>query len=447
MNVPKVLAVFKREYLAAVRKKMFLFMTAFFPILMAGIFAVPILLISKSLSDKRVAVVDGSGRLRDVLSKPLHPEAADPKKAMQDATSRRGGGGDVPQTLNLDYADARNAVLTTAAQPYLDKLRDDAKGKHVYDAVLLIPGDVFSNDKAVMTFYSRAATDMFTKDRLSRVANRAIQQQRLNEHGIDAQQVSRIMADVNVESVQMSRAGTHKKGGDQAFIVGFMLTALLLIPSLVYGLEIMRGIVQEKSDRVVEVLVSSMTPTELLTGKITGVAAVGLTQIGTWLLFLGLFAAFGAAVAKMADFPIASFITPSFFFFYITFYILGYLTNVCVYAIAGAACNTDKEAQQLIAPIQMVMMLPWFLMAAIITNPESTMAVAFSLMPVFGPLVMFVRTLVSEPPAWHVALSMGVSVVTICAFFYATAKIFRVGILSYGKRPTIPELLRWLKVA
>lgn len=447
MNVPKILAVFKREYLAAVRKKMFLFMTAFFPILMAGIFAVPIILINKSLGDKRVAVVDGSGRLRDVLSKPLRPEAPDPKKAVQEATSRRGGGGDVPQTLNLDYADARNAVLTAAAQPYLDKLRDDAKGKHVYDAVLVIPGDVFSNDKAVMTFYSRAATDFITKDRLSRVANRAIQRQRLNERGIDTQQVNQIMADVNVESVQMSRAGTRKKGGDQAFIVGFLLTALLLIPSLVYGLEIMRGIVQEKSDRVVEVLVSSMTPTELLTGKIFGVAAVGLTQIGTWLVFLGLFGVFGAAVAKMADLPIASFITPSFFVFYVVFYLLGYLTNVCVYAIAGAACNTDKEAQQLIAPIQMIMMLPWFLMMAIITNPESSMAVAFSLMPVFGPLTMFVRTLVSEPPVWHIALSMGVSVVTICVFFFATAKIFRVGILSYGKRPTLPELWRWLKVA
>jgi ABC-2 type transport system permease protein len=92
-------------------------------------------------------------------------------------------------------------------------------------------------------------------------------------------------------------------------------------------------------------------------------------------------------------------------------------------------------------------MLPWFMMAAIITNPDSSLAVGFSLAPVFGPLTMFVRTLVADPPMWHVLLSIAVSIVTISVFFWITAKIFRVGILSYGKRPTIPELWRWLKVA
>src|SRR2546430_17232601 len=128
-------------------------------------------------------------------------------------------------------------------------------------------------------------------------------------------------------------------------------------------------------------------------------------------------------------------------------FVIGFLSYVCVYAVAVAACNTDKEAQQLMAPIQMVMMLPWFMMAAIITNPDSSLAVGFSLSPVFGPLTMFVRTLVAEPPMWHVLLSIAISLATICVFFWVTAKIFRVGILSYGKRPTIPELWRWLKVA
>jgi ABC-2 type transport system permease protein len=444
MSVTKVMAVFKREYLAAVRKKMFMIMTALFPVLMAGLFFIPTLMISRSLGDKKVAVVDGSGRLRDVLSKPLHPEAVDAKKATEDLAAKKN---QVQQTLNLDYEDAHGRELSTAAKPYLDKLRDDAKGKHLYDAVLLIPQDVFTNDKAVMTFYSRSATDIFTQERLSSETNHAIQRQRLNESGIDPKQVDRIMARVGVDQVQMSRAGEKKKGGDQAFLFGFMLAALLLIPSFVYGLEIMRGIVQEKNDRVVEVLISSMSPTELLTGKIAGVAAVGLTQIGAWLVLFGGLGVAGKAVAKMADLPIGQFLTPSFFIFFIVFFLLGYLTNVCVYAIAGAACNTDKEAQQLIGPLQMVMMLPWFLMAAIITNPESSMAVGFSLAPVFGPLTMFVRTLVSEPPVWHVAVSIVTSILTICVFFYATAKIFRVGILSYGKRPTLPELWRWLKVA
>jgi ABC-2 type transport system permease protein len=441
----KILAVFKREYLAAVRKKMFIFMTLFFPVLMAGLFFIPTLMISRSLSDKRVAVVDGTGRLRDVLSKPIKPEAPDPKKATGDAATQRRS--EVPQTLNLDYADAHGADLQTAAQPYLDKLRDDSKGHHLYDAVMLIPANAFDDNKAVMKFYSRSATDIFTQERLGTVTNRAIQRQRLNERGIDGKQVDTIMATVKLESVQISRAGKQKKGGEETFLVGFLLAALLLVPSFVYGVEIMRGIIQEKNDRVVEILISSMSPTELLTGKIAGVAAVGLTQIGAWLAILGALAVFGGAVASMAGTDVTQLIVPSFFIYFITFFVLGYMTNVCVYAVAGSACNTDKEAQQLIAPIQMVMMLPWFMMAAIITNPESSMAVAFSLSPVFGPLTMFVRTLVSEPPLWHVLVSIVVSIATICVFFFATAKIFRVGILSYGKRPTLPELWKWLKVA
>src|SRR5258706_14678284 len=123
-------------------------------------------------------------------------------------------------------------------------------------------------------------------------------------------------------------------------MVGFMLAALLIIPSFVYGVEIMRGIIQEKSDRVVEVLISSMSPTQLLTGKISGVAAVGLTQIGVWLTIFGAVAAYGAAVVASAGINLAQFITPSFFVFFVVFFVVGYLTNVCVYPIAVAASNT-----------------------------------------------------------------------------------------------------------
>ena len=209
----------------------------------------------------------------------------------------------------------------------------------------------------------------------------------------------------------------------------------------------MRGIVQEKSERIVEVLISSMSPRQLLTGKIIGVAAVGLTQVGVWLTIIAAAGTFGAASAIEAGFDVTQFLRPMVFVYFVLFFILGYLTNVCVYAVAGAACNTDKEAQQLVAPIQMMMMLPWFVMFAIITNPDSTLSVGLSLVPVYGPITMFVRTLVSEPPVWHVLLSIAVSIVTILVFFYGTAKIFRVGILAYGKRPTLPELWRWLKVA
>jgi ABC-2 type transport system permease protein len=161
----------------------------------------------------------------------------------------------------------------------------------------------------------------------------------------------------------------------------------------------------------------------------------------------GVAGTFAATTASMAGENVTQFLRASTFIYFGVFFLLAYLTYVCVYAIGGAVCNSDKEAQQLIAPITMIMMLPWFLLAGLITNPDSSLAVGFSLAPVFGPMTMFIRTLVADPPASQIATTIVVSIATIAVFFWITAKIFRVGILSYGKRPTIPELWRWLKVA
>jgi ABC-2 type transport system permease protein len=190
-----------------------------------------------------------------------------------------------------------------------------------------------------------------------------------------------------------------------------------------------------------------MSPVDLLTGKVVGIAAVGITQVSVWLLMGAIAGTFAAATAMMAGVNVMQMLRPMIFVYFLIFFLLAYFTYVTIYAIAGSVCNSDKEAQQMIAPISMVMMLPWFLMFAIITNPDSPLAVGFSLAPIFGPPTMFVRTLISDPPLWHIAASILISLATIAAFFWITAKIFRIGILSYGKRPTLPELWRWMKVA
>ncbi len=439
----KMFAVIKREYLQAVRRKMFLFMTLFFPVLMAGLFIVPSLMVARGLGDKKVAVVDGTGALRSSFSHHLAPAAPDPKKAMSGRNR-----GELPQSLDVEYVDAHGQpVLAAAARPYLDRLNADKKSGQRVDAVLLIPANAFEGSDAKLTYYSRSSADLISQERLGSITNRAIQRQRLAARGIGQDVVDTLTRDVPVDSVQLSRSGEQKKGSEANFLIGFIFAGLLIIPSFIYGLETMRGIVQEKSERIVEVLVSSMSPRELLTGKILGVAAVGLTQVTVWLTIIAIAGTLGAPAAMIAGFDVTQFLRPMVFVYFALFFVLGYLTFVCIYAIAGAACNTDKEAQQLVAPIQMIMMVPWFVMFAIITNPDSSFAVALSLAPVYGPITMFVRTLVSEPPVWHVLLSIAISIATIVVFFYVTAKIFRVGILSYGKRPTIPELWRWLKVA
>ena len=434
----KLFAVFKREYIQAVRKKMFIIMTFLLPLLMAGLFFLPSLLMVKGLGVKKVAVLDGTGQLRDSFE---HQDQGP-------SPAKRVGARDIPSTLKIEYVPRpADRAIELTARPYLDRMNDPDKQRQL-DGVFIIPFDALMNKEgARMKFYSRSATDFITQERLSSVANRGLQRYRLTQSGVQPDQIERIMTETPVDTVQLSKSGAEKKGGTATFLVGFMLTALLLVPSFVYGLEIMRGIIQEKNDRVIEVLISSMSPSQLLIGKILGVAAVGLTQITVWLLMAAGVGIFAATTATIAGINVLQFLSVSFFIYFLVFFILAYLTYVCVYAIGGAVCNSDKEAQQLIAPITMIMMLPWFMMAAIITNPDSSLSVGFSLAPVFGPLTMFVRTLVADPPLWHVLLSIAVSVATIAVFFWITAKIFRVGILSYGKRPTIPELIRWVKVA
>ncbi|HEV2721710.1 MAG TPA: ABC transporter permease [Thermoanaerobaculia bacterium] len=433
----KMLAVLKREYLAAVRKKMFIVMTILFPVLMSGAMILPGLIVARGLGEKHVAVLDGTSKLRSAFTRTIAPERIDPKQALRGRNRN-----ELPQTIRADYVDGN-----VDSKPYLDRLNADRNAANRLDGVFVIPRDAIDGADAKLTYYSRSSTDIITQERLASIANRAIQRIRLSARGIDPNTVEALTRSVPVDGVQLSRSGEQKKGGELNLIIAILFAAFLLIPSFIYGLEIMRGIIQEKNDRVVEVLVSSMSPRQLLTGKICGVALVGLTQVTAWMLMLAAVGTWGAAVVSMAGVNISQFLRPMVFVYFFLFFILAYMTYVCIYAIAGAVCNSEKEAQQLIAPISLLMMLPWFLMFAIVTNPDSGLAVGFSLSPVFAPLTMFVRALVSEPPVAHILIAVAVSLATICAFFWATAKIFRIGILSYGKRPTIGELWQWLKVA
>ncbi len=445
----KTWAVLRREYLQAVRKKSFLVMTVLTPFLFGALMVIPSALAMKGMGEKAVAVVDGTGRLKKAVEEGLRtPETPDLNRDADRDPERphRGRQRFTPAGVRPEYVNASGRDPKEVAKPCLDRLHTEQKGDRL-DGVFIIPAQAFEDPSLSLTYYSRSSTDLIDQERLGRIVNRALEQERLRGRGLNPSEIDALLRNLRVEAIQVTKGGEEKTGGEMNFLIAFAFVLLVFLPVILYGQEVMRGIIQEKTDRVVEILISSMTPFELLSGKILGMAAVGLTQIAIWVAMGGAVAVWGAAAATAAGVNLGQFLRPSLAVWFLVFFLLGYLINVCIYAVGGAIVNSEKEAQQVVTPVLFVMMLPWFLAMPILMNPDSVLSTILSLIPVYTPITMFIRILVSEPPLWQVGLSIVLALATILGFFWVTAKVFRLGLLAYGKRPTIPELWRWLKVA
>jgi ABC-2 type transport system permease protein len=221
------------------------------------------------------------------------------------------------------------------------------------------------------------------------------------------------------------------------------MAMLLYLNMLVYGFAVMRSIIEEKSSRVLEVLLSSLTAKHLLAGKIIGVGAVGLTQFLIWLIIAGAFAVLGLtasnSVLSNVHIPMMGLIAFGVFF------ILGYFLYSTMYAALGAMVNSDQEAQQVQWPAMLPTVFSIVLSTPVLQHPNSQLAFWSSMIPFFAPILMFVRIMADTPPLWQTALSIALMLLTTWGLLGLSSRIYRVGILMYGKRPTLPELRRWLR--
>jgi ABC-2 type transport system permease protein len=444
----RALAVFKREYLQVVRKKSFLILTLLAPFLMAGLIVVPALASLNGLGAKRVALVDATGALAADVESEQGRETAPPGSS----GGASGPGGRRARTsaagaLAIEYVGPGREVETTL-RAALARLQVAAGTDAAHlDGVFYVPAGALEDPGAKLTYYTRASVDFITQERMSRIVNRALARRRLESRGVSALEIEKLLEPAVTEGIQVSPSGSKRGRGDLEFLGAFVFVFLLLLPMILYGQEIMRGVIQEKTDRVVEILISSMSALELLSGKVLGMAAAGLTQIGIWTAMAAGAVGVAGGLGSLAGIDFWQYVSTRTVAFFLLFYVLGYLVYACLYAVTGAVSNSEKEAQQVLAPLVLVLMAPWFLALPILQSPESRFAVTLSLVPIYTPITMFLRLLVSDPPLWQIALSIALSAGTIYILFTLTAKIFRVGILIYGKRPTIPEIWRWLKAA
>jgi ABC-2 type transport system permease protein len=209
------------------------------------------------------------------------------------------------------------------------------------------------------------------------------------------------------------------------------------------GNTIMRSIILEKSSRIVEVVLSTTSPFKMMAGKILGQGFVGLTQYIIWATFGITLAVYGNKILPISN-EYFSF-APSLFVYFVIFYVLGYFLYATLFSAIGAMVNTDQEGQQLSFPVIMMLIIPLMILGLIVKNPDSSIATVFSLIPFFSPIIMFARINLSSPGFLEIGSAIMILILTILFLIWIVAKIYRVGILMYGKRPNLPEIIKWMR--
>ncbi len=274
--------------------------------------------------------------------------------------------------------------------------------------------------------------------------NRIWMRQKMAARGLPADLAAELEHRLDLKPFKVTEKGTSEEKG-AGIIAAIVFLILMYSTFFMYGYQVMRGVIEEKSNRIVEIIVASVRPVELMVGKIVGIGLVGLTQYLVWsLVAMNLSLPAFAGMMSSGDLGVPR-VPVSMLGYFILFFILGYFLYASVYTMIAAPFNTDQEAQQL-AMIPMIMIVGGIAVyPAVMNNPTGGMALFFSLFPFTASLIMFLRTAVSEPPAWQILLCVAILISTTAGLAWLAGRIYRVGILMYGKKPTIPEIIRWAR--
>jgi len=430
------LLVAAREYRVRVRTRSFLLFTILMPLFAAGVVVLPGLLMMQQSSAKRVAVVSADLQLGRAIRSELNAsrlEAADAQLAMENGTG-------VPR-MEFDVR------LAGAPSESLRRKLMESLQQGELDGVVWLDAKAASGRTA--TFYCRSAGDLVTGAWISRALRLALGQRQLARHGFSPEQAKELLGPVSLDTVRIDHRGARRSAGMDAFLLPFVLLFAIYMSVLIYGIYVMRSVIEEKTSRIVEVLLGSITPTQLLAGKIVGVGAVGLTQMILWAALGWLVGGSGYAVVRrvvgnaMQDANLSQAVLLMF----PLFFVLGYATYACLYAAIGAMVNSDEEASQCQLPVTLPLLLCIVFASSVIGEPNSQLAFWLSMFPLTSPIIMFLRISVSMPPTWQIGLSIALSLTSLYLLVWLSARIYRVGILMYGKRPSLAELRKWLHYA
>jgi ABC-2 type transport system permease protein len=404
--------VAKREYLERIRAKSFLIMTVLIPILMGGLVYAAALANGRSGSNLHIAVVTQDPRfgadLKSELESTTHVDS-DRDSAKQGITK--------VDVISPPASDTR-ATLD-------NRLRD-----RKLDGYIWVTSPATPHTRPTFEWVSKSKADILTPSLLGQGIRTALTREGLGNLGMPASDVDSLLKPVDLVSGDK----------DAAFASVYALFFLMYFVILFYGMNVARSIIEEKTSRVFEVLLATIRPEEMMAGKVLGVGAVGLTQIGIWIIA-------GLLVAKLGllSAGVSFSITPVQVAFFILFFLLGYILYSSVAAGLGAMTSSEQELQQMNMFLMLPLIASSLVILRVVRDSDGAVAQAFSFFPFCAPLIMYVRIAVHQPPVWQIALSIVGLILTILAVLWFASRIYRVGILMYGKKPNLPEILRWLK--
>jgi len=415
----KTLVIIRREYLERVRSKGFIISTVLIPLMMSLVLIIPMLTMDKVDAERTVGVIDPSGEHYPVL-RDLVADIQRTRIAL------------VPLDVPREGLDAAVAEMTGRIQT------EDL------DAGLVIATDFIESREAA--FYSKSVSAGIIRELLAPSLNRVLRQHRFNEAGVPDSLHAYLTAYTTWTTLSVSAEGeTTSRDDDGVFAVAFTLIMILYMMVLVYGQQTLTGVIEEKSTRVVEVILSSVPASRLMQGKIIGIGGAGLTQVGIWTIAILALSTRGVNIGGMTlD---ATFLTPMMLASFVIFFVLGFLLFSTLYAGVGSLCNTVQESQQFATPIAMFVIIPMMLLTLVMMDPGGTLATVLSLVPFFTPILMFMRVCMETPPLWQILLSWVLMVVTIYGLTRMAGKLFRVGILIHGAAPSWATLVKVLRQA
>ena len=415
----KIFLIIRREYLVRVKKKSFIIMTILAPILMASLIIVPVFLANQDQQNRLIAVSEDDTKYSSKIN----------------------------DTDNINFE-----IITEDESEKIRKNLTDSP----YYAILDIKNDTF-------TLYASQQIGLNIRNSIQNQLEKIIEREKLKQAGIDIKIIENSKTKINIETKIIDAKGEVTDSNTEASIgIGFITGILIYMFIFMYGTMVMRGVIEEKTNRIVEIIISSVKPFQLMMGKIIGVALVGLTQFILWILltiiissFAELFLIDAAEISNNTDTINQSLILDEItkltggidlikiFFCFIFFFLFGYLMYSALFAAVGSAVDAEADTQQFVLPITIPLILAFILIQPVMDNPDGTLAFWLSMNPLTSPVIMMVR-LPFGVDIWELVLSMVLLILGFIITTYLAAKIYRTGILMYGKKISYKELWKWL---